>query len=162
MAKGQPLAARFWSKVDKRGPDECWPWMGTRLRPGYGVMQVSGKRVRATRVSWSLHNGAPFPQDRIACHSCDNPNCVNPAHIWAGTHSENTRDMIAKGRHPKMRGQGSPRAPRKRAYGSMDRQTCLFGHPLLPSPYPSERHTRRCIICHNEHQRIRRAKKRKS
>lgn len=93
-----PLEQRFWEKVDKRGPNECWPWMGSAHARGYGQIWVNGRLEKATRVSWSLKNGKPFPRHLDACHTCDNPNCVNPSHIWPGTMSDNIKDAYRKGR----------------------------------------------------------------
>lgn len=88
----------FWSKVDKAGADECWIWSGPRGTREYGIFCFGGKRMRAHRVAWELANGKPFPEGMDGCHSCDNPPCVNPAHIWPGTASDNARDAFKKGR----------------------------------------------------------------
>ncbi len=150
-----PLETRFWSKVDKRGPDECWPWVGTRTA-GYGILYTKGRGVRASRISWSLANGCTFPHGRIACHTCDNPGCVNPAHIWAGTPKENCHDMLAKGRshyqkHP--RAPKPPKPPRRvcqRPKPRPDRGVrCRKGHVYADQrPYPSEAKLNRCRECH--------------
>jgi hypothetical protein len=84
---------RFWSKVDKRGPDECWEWQGG-LHKGYGYIYLSrNKRVYAHRVSCQLNLG----DSRLHClHSCDNPKCVNPNHLSWGTQLENMRDAFIR------------------------------------------------------------------
>lgn len=93
-----PLTERFWRKVDKSaGPEGCWPWTGSRHGFGYGFVSAGGKRRGAHRVSWELANG-PIPDGLSVCHRCDNPPCVNPAHLFLGTVGDNTRDMMAKGR----------------------------------------------------------------
>lgn len=97
----RPLADRFWEKVDKRGPDECWLWTGSRNRDGYGSIGRGGGDgfvAQATHVAWEVWNGAPFPPGMLACHTCDNPPCVNPAHLFVGTKSDNATDMARKGR----------------------------------------------------------------
>lgn len=98
------LEQRFWQHTDRRGTNECWPWTGPVNSKGYGQLQVSRhKRRTATRFSWELKNGAPFPQDKLACHRCDNPRCVNPNHIWPGTPRDNHNDAVAKGRRKTAR-----------------------------------------------------------
>lgn len=95
------LADRFWEKVDRRGPDECWPWTKATNEHGYGVMRPEGQRsgptVRAHRVSLML---AGVDIDGLVIrHSCDNPPCVNPAHLSVGTEADNSADMVARDRH---------------------------------------------------------------
>lgn len=118
MATRPSLEQRFWSNVDKRGPDECWPWTAHVNRKGYGRITADGRSRPAPQVAWSLANRCTFPVGLLACHSCDNPSCVNPAHIWPGTPSQNMLDAVRKGRWKGSR-QGQrhtsfPRFPRVR------------------------------------------------
>lgn len=93
-----PLAERFWAKVDIRADHECWLWQGAIRQRGYGTIYVKGRSRPAHQVAWEIHNGKAFPTGKMACHSCDNPPCVNPHHIWPGTMSDNIRDACEKGR----------------------------------------------------------------
>lgn len=84
---------RFWSRVDRSGgPDACWPWTARAVkRGGYGDFQLRGRRYRASRYAYQLTHG-PIPPGLVICHRCDNPPCVNPAHLYSGTQSDNERD----------------------------------------------------------------------
>lgn len=91
---------RFWAKVDRRGPDECWPWLAGTDKDGYGKFVVTrdGRHVdiRAHRFALELAIG-PIG-DLHVIHSCDNPPCCNARHLRAGTNQENTADKMRKGR----------------------------------------------------------------
>lgn len=97
-AKSQPTPQeRFHAKVAVGAPDECWPYQGTRVRSGYGVIYFEGKNRGAHRFAFYLANGEwPEPE---CLHSCDNPPCCNPAHLRAGTHAENMQESAARGRN---------------------------------------------------------------
>ena len=89
----------FWNRVDlTAGGVACWPWRGRRLRSGYGRLVLRGRQIAAHRIAYELSNG-PVPTGLLVCHSCDNPPCCNPLHLWIGTHQDNMDDMMAKGRH---------------------------------------------------------------
>ena len=75
----------------------CWIWTGAVRKDGYAHIALRGQNTGAHRAMWQFRNG-PMPADKIACHSCDTPLCVNPEHVWPGTHAENTADKFAKGR----------------------------------------------------------------
>lgn len=87
---------RFLAKIEKQ-PSGCWQWTASTAKGGYGQFNVGGKNWKAHRLSWILHGGAD-PEGLCVCHKCDNPRCVNPDHMFLGTHLDNVRDKISKGR----------------------------------------------------------------
>ena len=91
----------FWEYVDKQNDDECWLWKGYCDKLGYGTYWGGATIYLAHRYSYALHNGHT-PEHLLVCHSCDNPSCVNPLHLFLGTDDDNIKDMIRKGRayHP--------------------------------------------------------------
>ena len=94
---------KFWSRVDIRSSLDCWEWQAGKTRKGYGDFYAgirNGKPLylRAHRVSWELVNGE-IPEGLHVLHHCDNPPCVNPAHLWLGSNADNVADKMAKGRH---------------------------------------------------------------
>lgn len=99
---------RFWSKVDKGGSGGCWEWVGSRSPTGYGRFYFNGVNERAHRVS-ALYAGHDI-SGRMVCHRCDNPGCVRPSHLFVGTHNDNMKDKVAKGRQSRNRGPKNGRA----------------------------------------------------
>jgi hypothetical protein len=107
----------IWSKVDKRGPDECWPWMGWRNEQGYGRLEIKDVSYYAHRVIFDLacpgliSREAPGDKKGFGFirHSCDNPPCCNPAHLTVGTAKDNIDDRRIRGRAPNFKGDRGPR-----------------------------------------------------
>lgn len=98
----RPLRERFEAALEKT-PGGCWEWKKYRNERGYGVMGVGGTTRLAHRVMWELTHG-PIPEGMLVCHSCDNPACCNPEHLWLGSNSQNVADMRAKGRARALKG----------------------------------------------------------
>lgn len=125
------LAERFWSKVDKRGPDECWNWTASKQK-GYGQFMLGGRPRRAHRVAYELLVG-PIPEGLTLDHLCRNPSCVNPAHLEPVTLSENVI----------------------RAAAATRKDCCVNGHEFTPDNIwwrisPSGRRWRVCRACNRE------------
>lgn len=88
------------AKIRKR-PGKCWPWSGNKAWGGYGkFIYLDGPATTAHRASWEVYNKKKAPKGMVICHRCDNPPCVNPDHLFLGTHKDNAMDMVAKQRHP--------------------------------------------------------------
>ncbi|WP_247424170.1 HNH endonuclease [Ralstonia pseudosolanacearum] len=110
------LSVRLWSRVDmSAGPDGCWRWLGGVNAKGYGQIRrepvgnaTRGEKALTHRVAWELTRG-PIPRGLHVCHRCDNPCCVNPSHLWLGTHADNLADMRVKGRAARGNRSGTAR-----------------------------------------------------
>lgn len=102
------MAVRFWSRVAHLSDNECWLWLG-KTRGGYGRIMIDKKYKAAHRVALELRDGA-LPSDLDVLHKCDVRACVNPNHLVLGTHLDNMRDMVAKGRRPDTHGARNPKA----------------------------------------------------
>lgn len=105
---------RFWAKVDKRGPDECWPWLGA-VGNGRGLFIMEhGHMMTAPRAAYFFTRGGISKKWKFVCHSCDNPLCCNPHHLWLGDAKSNAQDYSRKLRrgdrparvHARVRGKG--------------------------------------------------------
>lgn len=133
---------RFWEKVEKRGA--CWIWTGTRTSGGYGQLNIDGHRVYAHRYSYDLaHPGAKAGPFEVVMHSCDNPSCVFPDHLIAGTQKDNMADAASKGRI-------NPWCASK--------VNCKRGHPLSGQNLRRNSNgSRQCKACHALRQRTRKA-----
>jgi hypothetical protein len=92
-----PQIERFWDKVGKGTEGECWLWLGGVSDRGYGRLRLGDKTYSATRVAYYLDTGED-PGRLHICHTCDNPQCVNPNHLWAGDAVDNQMDCNEKGR----------------------------------------------------------------
>ncbi len=96
---------KFWKRVAKRSDSECWLWMTYLDRDGYGLFQFrhdgEKKRFRANRVSYMLTHGNRLNIDQFVCHTCDNPQCVNPSHLILGDCKTNIDDCVSKHRQAK-------------------------------------------------------------
>jgi len=137
---------RFQAKVDRSGgPDSCWLWTGARILSGYGVLMVDGRRRYAHRFAYELAHG-PIPAGLFVCHRCDNPKCVNHAHLYAGSHADNMRDKVSRGRtSARFRGASH----------------CVNGHEFTPENTINRKNgTRACRPC--QRHRTREWKERKS
>lgn len=128
-----PAETRLWATVQKGGQDDCWLWIGGVDRTKYGRIYVDGKVTGAHRAAWAVTFG-PIPDGMHVLHKCDNSRCVNPRHLFLGTHRDNMRDMIAKGRA------GLRRGPGIQTY-------CKRGHVLAKTAEYNKNGTRFCGIC---------------
>ncbi len=126
---------RFWSKVNKT--DNCWNWLACKTKDGYGRIFIKDKVLLAHRVSWAIHDGQ-IPKGLQVLHRCDNPSCVNPAHLFLGTVSDNMRDSVAKGRNSNSK-----------------KTHCSLGHEYSKENTTVSKGERSCRTCRREQYAVR-------
>lgn len=133
---------RFWAKVNKSGA--CWCWKGRVDKWGYGYFNIKyGKKWRMIgvhRFSWLLHNGGFLVREVNVLHRCDNPSCINPNHLFLGTHTDNMKDKSQKGRHHETK---KTHCPQKHTYSKIN-------------TYCTKTNKRACRTCNNLRRRTKR------
>lgn len=145
---------RFWSKVAVSDQDSCWLWKASTDGRGYGSFYFNGRSMKAHRFAWMTLHNKPFPHGLSGCHSCDNPSCVNPHHVWPGTQKENALDALRKGRLclPAVRFLG--------AYNRL-KTHCRNGHEYSPENVRLKPTGERvCRACHKKHKKANKKKAR--
>jgi hypothetical protein len=141
-----PTSVRLAAHTDaSAGRDACWVFTGHRTVDGYGRIRHNGRESNAHRVAYELARG-PIPAGLVVCHRCDNPPCVNPAHLWLGTQADNIADMDAKGRRVAP-GSLVTHCPRGHAYDEANTHVATTG-------------SRHCRACGAEKARAKRARER--
>lgn len=129
---GVSSPARFWSKVARAGADDCWPWSGYRMPKGYGRTYFDGRWWLAHRLAYALERDPGLPVGQPVLHSCDNPPCCNPSHLFLGSRADNNADMDAKGRRGTVAGSAHGRAVLTPELGQALAASYAAGEASLP------------------------------
>ena len=141
MSDNRPIEKRFFPRLVER-PNGCLEWIGCTDHK-YGSLKVHKVAWRAHRLAWTLAYG-DIPTGMLVLHTCDNPPCCNPDHLWLGTQADNVRDKVSKGR------QGTNSNARK--------THCKRGHEFTPEntflKSPASRGLRECRTCRQERKKV--------
>lgn len=125
------MTPHFFAKISPEPNTGCWLWCGYAMDNGYGQQKLRQKNWLAHRMSWATFRG-PIPSGLNVCHTCDNRLCVNPEHLFLGTHKDNHDDMTRKGR---------------RVVHNLNQPTCGKGHPFTPANTRQHGTKRQCKEC---------------
>jgi hypothetical protein len=126
----------------------CWEWEGTKQAQGYDRYKIKGRKYSVHRAVYQIVNGVQLTSKIFVCHSCDNPSCCNPDHLWLGTPQDNVSDMVAKGRYTN--------------WNSL-KTHCKHGHEFTPeNTYPKGGTGRQCKTCRRRIDVERRRKRREN
>jgi len=135
---------RFWAKVQIIGPNECWNWLAAKDGRGYGKFRKGPKYLIASRLSLAMHVGRDLHTSEMACHTCDNPACTNPSHLFIGTGKQNFDDAVQKGRISKDMSDRLAGAAKEKK----NRSHCKRGHELSGRNLNVRADgRRRCLAC---------------
>lgn len=137
---------RFWGKVELGASGQCWVWTASVTGKGYGKISIAWKMLQAHRVAFEWFHG-PVPSGLYVCHRCDHRRCVNPEHLFVGTHRDNVDDMLRKGR---ASGQDHPYDP------SIE---CKRGHPVGGTSYIDRNGRRICRPCRQAKRKAKRERR---
>ncbi len=123
-----------WKFVDKRGADECWPWISSKGRDGYGAFRIKCRYYKAHRVTYFVEKGGielAAPESNYShehvLHSCDNPSCCNPSHLFLGDIFANMADKVSKGRQSCIGGEVHYSSRLTNADAERIREAAMFG-----------------------------------
>lgn len=134
------LLDRLLEKVEININTDCWEWIAGTNNIGYGMIRDEKRMRTAHRVSYEEHYNTKIPVGLCVCHQCDNPRCVNPAHLWLGTHKQNSKDMLIKGRAKPFGGHIGGGMKGK----IMPRTVCEYCNRSISNPAYSRAHGKKC------------------
>ena len=137
MRKKKPISERLFAKTSPQ-KNGCWHWTGYIDKAGYGRIGIDQSPRLAHRIAW-LVAGNEIADTQCVCHACDNPSCINPAHLFIGSHADNMRDMANKGRCNN---------------GKAFKTHCKAGHLLGGENIIPKSGSRSCLICHRHRAQV--------
>jgi hypothetical protein len=134
MSNKTPRQIRLLEKCAVDPKTGCWEWMRAKIN-GYGVLSVKSRAIKAHRIAWELFRG-PIPAGMLVCHTCDNRACINPAHLYVGTYTNNNHDIIER-----------------RGHHNSNKTHCKHGHEFNEENTRRSPRGRHCIACTRNYER---------